>query len=98
VIEVAGHDGGEEREIEVGAPQKAVPGTLHVWAADGELLAQIHDSGYISDQLAGRRRPALDGAGGNGLWVVYQLCDLVELRTASTGVTIRLHFRLGPRA
>jgi ATP-dependent Lon protease len=30
VIEVAGHDGGEEREIEVGAPQKAVPGTLPV--------------------------------------------------------------------
>jgi len=73
-------------------------GTLHVWAADGELLGQIHDSGYISDQLAGRRRPALDGAGGNGLWVVYQLCDLVELRTASTGITIRLHFRLGPQA
>jgi anti-sigma regulatory factor (Ser/Thr protein kinase) len=74
-------------------------GTLHVWAADGELLCQIHDSGHISDRLAGRRRPAPDGAGGNGLWVVYQLCDLVELRTASTGVTIRLHFRLGgPRA
>jgi anti-sigma regulatory factor (Ser/Thr protein kinase) len=73
-------------------------GTLHIWAADGELLCQIHDSGHISDQLAGRRRPALDGAGGSGLWVVHQLCDLVELRTASTGVTIRLHFRLGPPA
>jgi ATP-dependent Lon protease len=30
VIEVAGHDGGEEREIEVGAPQKAIPGRLPV--------------------------------------------------------------------
>jgi hypothetical protein len=28
------------------------------------------------------------------LWVVHQLCDLVELRTGSTGTTIRLHFRL----
>jgi len=73
-------------------------GTLHVWAADGELLCQIHDSGSISDQLAGRRRPVLDGAGGSGLWVVYQICDLVELRTASTGITVRLHFRLGPPA
>jgi len=73
-------------------------GTLHVWAAGGELLCQIHDSGHISDQLAGRRRPALGGSGGSGLWVVHQLCDLVELRTASTGLTIRLHFRLGPRA
>jgi len=72
----------------------AAGGTLHIWAADGELLCQIHDSGCISDQLAGRRRPAPDGAGGSGLWVVHQLCDLVELRTARTGVTIRLHFRL----
>ena len=71
-------------------------GTLHIWAADGEVLGQVHDSGHISDPLAGRRRPALDGAGGHGLWVVNQLCDLVELRTGSTGTTIRLHFRLGP--
>src|SRR5215469_5723795 len=70
-------------------------GTLHIWAADGELLCQVHDSGYISDPLAGRRRPVPGAVNGNGLWVVYQLCDLAELRTARTGTTIRLHFRLG---
>jgi anti-sigma regulatory factor (Ser/Thr protein kinase) len=71
------------------------PGTLHIWAADGELLCQIHDSGHISDPLVGRHRPALDAGNGHGLWVVHQLCDLAELRTASTGTTIRLHIRLG---
>ena len=71
------------------------PGTLHIWAADGELLGQIHDSGHVSDPLAGRRRPTPDAGRGHGLWVVNQLCDLVELRTASTGTTIRLHIRLG---
>jgi anti-sigma regulatory factor (Ser/Thr protein kinase) len=71
-------------------------GTLHIWAADGELLGQVHDSGHISDPLAGRRRPVPGAVNGNGLWVVYQLCDLVELRTARTGTTIRLHFRLRP--
>jgi anti-sigma regulatory factor (Ser/Thr protein kinase) len=71
------------------------PGTLHIWAAHGELLCQVHDSGQVSDPLAGRRRPTPEAGRGHGLWVVNQLCDLVELRTASTGTTIRLHIRLG---
>ena len=45
--------------------------------------------------LAGRRRPIPDAGRGHGLWVVNQLCDLVELRTGSTGTTVRLHMRLG---
>jgi anti-sigma regulatory factor (Ser/Thr protein kinase) len=69
-------------------------GTLHIWAADGEVLCQVHDSGHISDPLAGRRRPVPEAGRGHGLWVVNQLCDLAELRTGSTGTTIRLHIRL----
>ena len=70
-------------------------GTVHIWAADGEVLCQVHDSGHVGDPLAGRRRPIPDAGRGQGLWVVNQLCDLVELRTGSTGTTIRLHVRLG---
>lgn len=70
-------------------------GTLHIWAADGEVLCQVHDSGHVSDPLAGRRRPIPEAGQGHGLWVVNQLCDLVELRTGSTGTTFRLHIRLG---
>jgi anti-sigma regulatory factor (Ser/Thr protein kinase) len=73
-------------------------GTVHIWAADGEVLCQVHDGGHVSDPLAGRRRPAPDADGGHGLWVVNQLCDLVELRTGGTGTTIRLHIRLRPRS
>jgi len=72
-------------------------GTVHIWAADGEVLCQVHDSGHVGDPLAGRRRPIPDAGRGQGLWVVNQLCDLVELRTGSTGTTIRLHIRLRPR-
>ena len=72
-------------------------GTVHIWAADGAVLCQVHDSGHVGDLLAGRRRPIPDAGGGHGLWVVNQLCDLVELRTGSTGTTIRLHIRLRPR-
>jgi anti-sigma regulatory factor (Ser/Thr protein kinase) len=73
-------------------------GTLHVWTADGELLGQVHDSGHITDPLAGRRPPTTEAASGHGLWVVHQLCDLVELRTEPAGTTIRLHVRLGQPA
>ena len=69
-------------------------GTVHIWAADGEVLCQVHDSGHVGDPLAGRRRPIPDAGRGQGLWVVNQLCDLAELRTGSTGTTIRLHIRL----
>ena len=34
--------------------------------------------------------------GGQGLWVVNQVCDLVELRSGRTGTTVRLQMRLHP--
>ena len=32
--------------------------------------------------------------GGNGLWLVNQVCDLVQARTGQAGTTTRLHMRL----
>jgi anti-sigma regulatory factor (Ser/Thr protein kinase) len=69
-------------------------GTFHVWHTQTEILCQLHDQGCISDPLAGRRRRPAD-APGHGLWVVNQLCDLVELRTGRAGSTFRLHMWLG---
>ncbi|HEY1918789.1 MAG TPA: sensor histidine kinase [Streptosporangiaceae bacterium] len=76
-------------------------GTLHIWRTSREILCQVRDQGWIADPLAGRtRRPATEP--GHGLWVVNQVCDLVELRTGPSGTTFRLHMRLpsagsGPR-
>jgi anti-sigma regulatory factor (Ser/Thr protein kinase) len=70
-------------------------GTLSLWQADGELICQLHDSGHIGDPLAGRRSPNRDHPGGQGLWLVNQVCDLVELRTGPEGTVVRLHMRLG---
>ena len=71
------------------------PGSLTIWVADGEIICQVQDSGQISDPLAGTRRlDATDPGRGRGLWVVNQLCDLVEMRTGASGTTIRLHMRL----
>jgi anti-sigma regulatory factor (Ser/Thr protein kinase) len=68
------------------------PGTLTLWATGGEVICQVNDTGHITDPLAGRlkRDPAADG-GGSGLWVVQQVCDLVQIRTSPAGTAIRLH-------
>jgi anti-sigma regulatory factor (Ser/Thr protein kinase) len=71
-------------------------GTLSLWQADDELICQLHDSGFIGDPLAGRRSPNRDRPGGQGLWLVNQVCDLVELRTSADGTVIRLHMALRP--
>jgi anti-sigma regulatory factor (Ser/Thr protein kinase) len=71
------------------------PGILTVWVADGDLICQIQDSGQITDPRAGTRRPdAADPSRGRGLWLVHQVCDLVEMRTGPGGTTTRLHMRL----
>jgi anti-sigma regulatory factor (Ser/Thr protein kinase) len=69
-------------------------GTLKIWHDTDEIVCQIQDKGRITDPLAGRRRPAADSMGGHGLWLVNQVCDLVELRSDETGTTIRLHMAL----
>ncbi|MDQ2811357.1 MAG: sensor histidine kinase [Actinomycetota bacterium] len=72
-------------------------GILTVWAAAGELICQVEDTGHITDPLAGRRRPPPDTGGGNGLRIVHQVCDLVELRTGPDGTIIRVHMGLDSR-
>ena len=69
-------------------------GVLRFWTVPGEVIFQIEDSGHIADPLAGRRLQAT-GTGGLGLWMVNQLCDLVEVRTSAAGTKIRTHTRCG---
>lgn len=68
-------------------------GVAHAWCADDELLCQVEDAGHIADPLAGRRRRPADASSGHGLWLVNQVCDLVETRTGPKGTTTRLHMR-----
>ncbi len=56
-------------------------GELHVWHEDGALVCEVRDAGCITDPLAGRRIPTIEQLGGRGLWMVNQLCDLVQIRT-----------------
>jgi anti-sigma regulatory factor (Ser/Thr protein kinase) len=71
-------------------------GALTIWRDRGEVICEIRDEGNIADPLAGQRRPPADATGGHGLWLVYQVCDLVELRSGETGTTIRMHMAIQP--
>jgi anti-sigma regulatory factor (Ser/Thr protein kinase) len=72
-------------------------GSMDIWSDAGELICEMHDSGVIADPVAaGRQPPAADANGGHGLWLVYQICDKVELNSNSNGTTIRLHMSLPP--
>jgi len=71
------------------------PGQLMLWTTGSEVICQVHDIGEITDPLAGKLRPDPgDPGGGRGLWVVHQLCDLVEIRTGPAGTTTRVHLQL----
>jgi anti-sigma regulatory factor (Ser/Thr protein kinase) len=74
-------------------------GIVRIWVTSDEVLCQFDDSGYVADPLAGYGRPSGDVLGGQGLWLVNQVCDLAEIRTSAVGTKIRLHmFRDGPQA
>lgn len=65
-------------------------GLLASWVTPDEVICQIEDGGTITDPLAGRRRAERD-TDGHGLWVINQMCDLVELRSRPGRTTVRLH-------
>jgi anti-sigma regulatory factor (Ser/Thr protein kinase) len=68
-------------------------GVLRTWADDDAVICEISDAGAITEPLAGRRRPPNGRVGGHGLWLVNQLCDLVQIRAFARGGVVRLHMR-----
>jgi anti-sigma regulatory factor (Ser/Thr protein kinase) len=66
-------------------------GRIAVWREGRRFLAQVRDAGRITDPLAGRIRPSIDQVSGRGLWLMNQLCDLVQVRLFPDGQVIRLH-------
>jgi anti-sigma regulatory factor (Ser/Thr protein kinase) len=69
---------------------------MEIWCDAKEIVCEIRDSGVITDPLVGQRPPAPGANGGHGLWLVYQICDQVELHSDENGTTVRLHMSLPP--
>ena len=70
-------------------------GLVRTWRENGSLLVEVADDGHIADPLAGRDLPPADEIGGRGLYLVNQLCDLVQLRSSPDGSIVRIHMHLG---
>jgi anti-sigma regulatory factor (Ser/Thr protein kinase) len=67
-------------------------GTLRAWVDGRTLVCEVEDAGRPAwDPLVGRQCPPSDQLGGRGLWVVNQICDLVQMSTAADRTTVRLH-------
>jgi anti-sigma regulatory factor (Ser/Thr protein kinase) len=69
-------------------------GVLRIWRDDSSVLCEIRDRGYIRDPLIGRVRPRPDAVGGRGMWMINQLCDLVQVRSSGVGTVVRMHQRI----
>jgi anti-sigma regulatory factor (Ser/Thr protein kinase) len=65
-----------------------------IWRDGGRIVCEISTTTSIDDPLAGRRRPDPDAISGRGLWLINQLCDLVELRNGPAGANVRMHVAL----
>lgn len=68
-------------------------GILRIWQDGDAVICEIRDEGHVSNPLVGRERPTTDRGGGWGLWLANEVCDLVQLRSFSTGTVVRLHMR-----
>ncbi|WP_433543891.1 anti-sigma factor RsbA family regulatory protein (plasmid) [Streptomyces sp. CA-294286] len=70
-------------------------GRLRMWRDGDALIAEISDRGFLTNPLTGRRRPdPFAASGGRGVWIMHQLCDLVEIRAEAKGLVLRLHLRM----
>ncbi|HEX3976989.1 MAG TPA: sensor histidine kinase [Solirubrobacteraceae bacterium] len=64
-----------------------------IWHDGDEVVTEVSSHSGIEDVMAGRRRPAADALQGRGLWLINQVCDLVELRSGASGTTLRMHIK-----
>jgi anti-sigma regulatory factor (Ser/Thr protein kinase) len=68
-------------------------GTLRMWRDGDTVVCEVRDRGFIDDPMVGRRRPVTYRDGGRGLWLANQLCDLVQIRSNTSGTVVRMHMR-----
>ena len=65
-------------------------GSLAMWRTDDAAVVEFSDSGRLTDPLVGRVPPGVDRPTGRGLYLVNQLCDLVQVRSGAWGTTVRI--------
>jgi len=64
-------------------------GMLRMWCEPDRLVVEVSDTGTLLDPMVGRVDPTVDQARGRGLWMVHQLCDLLQIRRTARGTVFR---------
>ncbi|RSN25887.1 anti-sigma regulatory factor [Amycolatopsis sp. WAC 04169] len=67
-------------------------GRLGIWPEDGLLVCEVHDTGHLTDPLAGRQPAPAGQIRGRGLLLINHLSDLVRVHTGPLGTTVRACF------
>lgn len=67
-----------------------------LWHDGDGVVAEVRSESRLENPLAGRRRPSAAASSGRGLWLINQVCDLVELRSGEAGTTVRMHVHNRP--
>jgi anti-sigma regulatory factor (Ser/Thr protein kinase) len=65
-------------------------GILRIWREARALVCEVHDGGRIEQPLTGRIKPQPAQLRGRGLWLVNQVCDLVQIRSGDAGTVVRV--------
>jgi anti-sigma regulatory factor (Ser/Thr protein kinase) len=68
-------------------------GILRIWQDETEIVCEVSDAGRMDDPRAGRLPPPAGTRGGQGLWIIHQACDHVELHSSDAGTVVRMHMR-----
>jgi serine/threonine-protein kinase RsbW len=73
-------------------------GELQIARVGDCLRAQVVDCGpgMPADRIAPETKPPANIRSGRGLWLTRQLCEVVDIRSAATGTTVTLEFKLNP--
>lgn len=92
----AGVSRGKAADLAV-AVQELVSGSVHrgarggvvrIWTRSDAVIFEVHDDSLLGDALGGHKLASRDQR--NGLWTANQLCDLVQVRSTTSGTTVRV--------
>jgi len=77
-----------------GGTTAATPATLRLWRVDDRVVCQVTDggTGMADPGAVGVQRVAAGASAGRGLWIVRQLAESVDIRSAPDGVTVTATF------
>jgi anti-sigma regulatory factor (Ser/Thr protein kinase) len=68
-------------------------GVFRGWRENDTVMCEVTSESTFTDPMVGRRRPSVDQHQGRGLWVVNQLCDLVQIRSSDGTSVVRVEMR-----